>query len=214
MIGVTFNIKHSYHQWGLMLRSRPVISPPTPKTKYAEVPGADGSLDLTDTLTGYTQYKNRKITFEFVIMAGRASWPAIYSDIMDTLHGNIVEIVFDDDPDYVYTGRVTVGKWDAEKVTATLTMSAEVEPFKTERYATSQSMTVEGSRTVTVSGTRKPAVPTFTVSADMQVSFGGSSYTLTAGENRIPEIIIRQGENTLVFTGTGTVTIEYKGGRF
>lgn len=216
MRGVTFDNKHSYHHWGLMLRSRPVISPPAPKTKYVDVPGADGALDLTDSLTGYTQYKNRKITFDFVIVAGRASWPAIYSDILDTLHGNVVEIVFDDDPQYAYRGRVTVGKWDAAKMTATLTMSAEVEPFKTARFSDPayKNLKVEGSRTVTLHGMRKPAVPAFTVSSNMQLTFRGSTYTLTAGENRLPEIVIRHGENTLAFTGNGTVSIDYRGGRF
>lgn len=216
MRGVTFDKKHSYHNWGLMLKSRPVISPPTPKTMYVDVPGADGSLDLTESLTGYTQYKNRKITFEFVVIAGRSTWPAIYSDILDTLHGNVVDIVFDDDPHYAYRGRVTVGKWDGKWATATLTMTAEVEPYKTARYSEPgyKNLTVEGSRTVKVRGTRKPSVPAFTVSADMQVSFGGKAYTLTTGENILPEIIIRQGENLLEFTGNGTVSIDYKGGRF
>lgn len=214
MRGVTFDNKHSYHEWHLMFKSRPVISPPTPKTKYVEVPGADGALDMTNTLTGYTQYKNRKISFEFVIVAGRASWPAIYSDIMDTLHGNTVNIIFDDDPLYAYRGRITVGKWDAEKKTATLTMTAEVEPFKIDLFATTKSLTVNGNGSVTVLGARKPAVPVVTVSSDMQLAFRGSTYTLTAGENRIPEIVIRQGENKFDFTGNGTVSIEYRGGRF
>lgn len=216
MKGVMFDNRHSFHHWGLMLKSRPVISPPTPKTMYVDVPGADGSLDLTESLTGYTQYKNRKITFEFVVIAGRAAWPAIYSDILDTLHGNVVEIVFDDDPHYAYRGRVTVGKWDGKWATATLTMTAEVEPYKTARYAEPgyKNLMVEGSRTVKVCGTRKPSVPAFTVSADMQVSFGGNVYTLTAGKNILPEIVIRQGENLLEFTGNGTVSIDYRGGRF
>lgn len=216
MQGVKFNGKHSYWEWGLMFRSRPDISPPTPKTKYVEVPGADGSLDMTDTLTGYTQYQNRKISFDFIIMADRAFWPAIYSDLLDTLHGNVVEIIFDDDPDYCYKGRVTVGKWDADKVTAVITMTAEVEPFKTERNSNPayKGLTVNESLTVTIPGTRKPVVPGITVSSDMQLDFGGGTYTLTAGENHIPDIIIRQGENTLVFTGEGTVDIDYRGGRF
>lgn len=216
MQGVMFNDKHSYWEWGLMFRSRPVISPPDPKTKYVDVLGMDGLLDMTDTMTGYTQYNNRTITFEFVIMADRTFWPAIYSDLLDTLHGNVVDIVFDDDPGYAYKGRVTVGEWDAEKVTANISMTAEVEPFKTERHSNPayKGLTVTESLTVMIPGTRKPSVPGITVSSDMQLDFRGNTYTLTAGENHIPDIIIRQGENTLVFTGDGTVDIDYRGGRF
>lgn len=217
MRGVMFDNKHSFHNWRLMMRSRPIISPPTPKTMYVDVPGANGSLDLTDTLTGYTQYKNRKISFEFVVMAGRAEWPAIYSEIMDALHGKVVEIVFDDDPHYFYKGRVTVGSWEAENVmTAILTMTAEVEPFKTARFCdhSYRNLKVDGSLTVNVHGTCKPSVPSLTVSDDMHVSFMGNTYTLTAGENTLPEIVIRQGKNLLEFTGNGTVSIIYRGGRF
>jgi predicted phage tail component-like protein len=216
MQGVKFDDKHSYYHWGLMFKSRPVISPPTPKTKYVEVPGKSGAIDMTDTLTGYTQYQNRKISFEFIIMAGRENWPAIYSDLLDTLHGKKVRITFDDDPDYYYTGRVTVGKWDAEIVTAVITMSAEVEPYKTAvlRKRRKVTLTEEGV-TVTVQGTKKPVVPDITATDDgVEVAFEGSTYTLKAGVNRIPDIVIRDGNNTLTFTGNGTAELSYEGGRF
>lgn len=216
MQGVKFDDKHSYIHWGLMLKSRPVISPPTPKTKYVDVPGADGAIDMTDALTGYTQYQNRKISFEFILMAGRENWPAIYSDIMDTLHGRKVKITFDDDPDYYYTGRVTVGKWDAAKVTAIITMSAEVEPFKTETLRKTKNCTMTSSgASVTIQGTKKPVVPDITVSnGGAKVSFRGTTYPLTSGVNRIPGIVIREGNNVLTFMGSGTAVLSYEGGRF
>lgn len=217
MRGVLFNDKHSYHHWKMMLTARPVISPPSPVTKYVEVPGADGLLDMTQTLTGFTQYSNRKISFEFTILANRAEWPDIYSDILDTLHGNVVEIVFDDDPQYFYRGRVTVGNWSAKNVmAATLTMMAEVEPYKTARTPDPayKNLVISGQRTVKLRGSRKPTVPTITASTDLQVTFGGNTYNLTAGENILPDIIIRQGENLLEFTGYGVVSIDYRGGRF
>ena len=216
MQGVKFDDKHSYYHWGLMFKKRPVISPPTPKTKYVEVPGADGAIDMTDTLTGYTQYQNRQISFEFILMAGRENWPAIYSDLMDTLHGRKVKITFDDDPDYFYTGRVTVGKWNAEMVTAVITMTAEVEPFKTEILKKTKScILTDEVVTVTVRGTKKPVVPEITATEDgVQVSFRGETYTLKAGVNRIPGIVIREGANEFTFTGSGTVDITYEGGRF
>ena len=42
MFGVTFGDKHSYRDWGLIPKSRPVISPPAPKTNYISIPEADG----------------------------------------------------------------------------------------------------------------------------------------------------------------------------
>lgn len=131
MRGVTFGNKHSYWDWGLMLQSPPKISSPEPKTHYVDIPGAHGAMDLTEALTGKVQYHNRKIELEFITMAGREDWSAVYSDILSELHGQMKEITLDDDPTHYYKGRVTVG--DPERVNekaVTLKMTAEVEPFK------------------------------------------------------------------------------------
>lgn len=130
MQGVMFDKKHSYGTWGLMFRSAPKIAPPEPSTKYVEIPGAECPLDLTELLAGKVRYKNRKIELEFVAMAGREDWPAIYSDILDALHGKAVKIAFDDDPLHYYRGRVTVEAPEFNPKWIVLRMTAEAEPFK------------------------------------------------------------------------------------
>ena len=50
MNGVIFNEKHTHRDWGLLLRRRPQISPPAPKTKLIQVPGSDAIIDLTCNL--------------------------------------------------------------------------------------------------------------------------------------------------------------------
>lgn len=134
MHGVIFGDKHTYRDWGLLTKSRPKISPPTPKYKMIAVPGSDAVIDLTERLTGQVHYEPRTIQFEFVMMAPRAKWPTLYSEIMNHMHGQRIRIIMDDDPNFYYTGRVTVGDLDPEKKTAVLEMTAEVEPYKKERY--------------------------------------------------------------------------------
>lgn len=130
MRGVTFDSKHSYWEWGLMLRTAPVITSPAPKTHYVDIPGTHGAMDLTEALTGKVQYKNRKMTLEFVTKADRAVWSAIYSDILNELHGQLKEITLDDDPLHTYKGRVTVGDPERDGKLVYMKMTAEVEPFK------------------------------------------------------------------------------------
>lgn len=130
MRGITFNKKHSYWDWGLLLKSPPKITSPEPKTHYVDIPGAHGSMDLTEALTGKVQYKNRTIEAEFVTLAGREDWSAIYSDILSVLHGQMVEITLDDDPTHYYKGRVTVGDPERDRKHVTIKLTAEVEPFK------------------------------------------------------------------------------------
>lgn len=134
MQGVIFNDKHSFRDWGLLISSRPNISPPIPKLKLIDVPGSDGALDLTESLTGKVHYEMRTIRFEFILMDERGRWPSRYSEILNYLHGKRVRIIMDDDPNFYYIGRVTVGDLDPEKKTATLEMEAKVEPYKRERF--------------------------------------------------------------------------------
>lgn len=134
MQGVTFGTKHSYRAWGLLLKSRPSISPPEPKTKVIEVPGTDTVIDLTESLTGGVKYEQRTIEFEFFVIDGRHQWSAVYSSILNELHGKRVKIVMDDDPNYYYTGRVVVDEWKSDKKTATIALTATVEPYKRARH--------------------------------------------------------------------------------
>ena len=134
MRGVTFGEKHSYRTWGLILKSRPDISPPVPKTKLIKVPGTNKVIDLTEKLTGEVKYEPRSIVCEFTVIGGRSQWPEVYSDILDEIHGQRMRIIMDDDPNYYYIGRVEVDQWKSEKVTATIVITAEVEPYKLARY--------------------------------------------------------------------------------
>lgn len=134
MQGVTFGIKHSYREWGLIMKSRPVISPPKPKTKLIQIPGSDKVIDLTESLTGAVHYEPRTVSCEFIVADGRHKWPAVYSAVLESVHGKRLQIIMDDDPNYYYEGRVSVDEWQSEEVTSTIVITAEVEPFKRSRF--------------------------------------------------------------------------------
>ena len=134
MQGVTFDTYHSYNAWGLLLKSMPVITQPKPKEKLVEVPGSDLVLDLTEALTGKVQYSPREIKCVFMTIASRSRWPEIYSDVMNAIHGKRLQIVLDNDPDYYYVGRISVGEFVPDRKTAALMISATVEPYKHERH--------------------------------------------------------------------------------
>ena len=134
MQGVILGDKHTYRDWGLLEKSRPSISPPKPKTKLIPVPGSDSVIDLTEHLTGKVHYEMRTIHFEFVTLCERERWPHLYTNILNTIHGKRIRIIMDDDPNFYYIGRVSVENLETEKKTAILTMTAEVEPYKRERF--------------------------------------------------------------------------------
>lgn len=235
MNGVTFGSKHSYRDWGLILKSRPVISSPSPKTVYVDIPASDGIIDLTESLTGDVKYENRTITCEFNVLDARKRWSNIYSEILDFLHGQQMKVILDEDPTYYYIGRVKVNEWKSDKKTSTITIEGNVEPYKLEMFSSLEdwewdsfnfetgivrdyrNIRVDESLTFTIEGRRKTVVPSFIVQSDdgtgLKVKFNGTTYDLLDGTNRVLNIIIKDGTNTLYFTGNGTVSIDYRGGR-
>lgn len=134
MQGVTFGTKHSYRTWGLMLKHDPVFEAPKPKFKLIEVPGSDVVIDLTEKLTGKVHYGLRQGRFEFVVIGGRQEWPAVYSALMNEVHGRSMQIVLDNDPNFYYTGRVAVDEYGSDEASATIVVTANVEPYKRARH--------------------------------------------------------------------------------
>lgn len=235
MDGVLFGDKHSYRDWGLVLKSRPSISPPSAKTVYVDIPGSDGNIDLTETLTGHVEYNNRTITCEFWVLDAKEKWSDIYSEIMDYLQGHRMKVVLDEDPAYYYVGRLHVNEWKSDIKVSTITIEGNIEPYKLEAFSSLEDwewdsfnfetgiireykeLRVDGELNIVIMGRKKTVVPEFRVVSDdetgIQVQFGGYTYELKDGTTTVLNIVIEEGENTLLFTGNGTVSIDYRGGR-
>ena len=205
MIGVTFGDKHTWRDWGLKWLGCE-LPMPEPRTISVEVPGLDGVLDYTQALTDEACLANREIVLTFDRMdADLASWQRVYSQIAAACHGKKLRIILDTDPDYYYYGRVSLSASKESERVSQVVFTVDADPYK--------ELSVSGSRTVTCIGVQRPVIPVFYCSAAMSVSFGGQSYQIypKIDGSRIPEIVLQPGENTLTFTGDGTVTIDYRG---
>lgn len=228
--GVLFGDKHSYRDWGLYLKTRPVVSPPVPKTVYEDLPGADGSVDLTEALTGEVKFEDRDLKFDFKVIGGRERWYSLFSKIMGDVHGKRVKIIIDEDPSFYYIGRVEVSEWESSKVTSTIVIKARVKPYKMELTSSLEDwlwdpfnfengiirnykdLLVDGELTIDVYGRRQSVIPVITSSNAMTVQYMGNSYNISAGSNKVYEISLKEGQNILTFKGDGTVSIDYRGG--
>lgn len=133
---ITFGDKNTWDDWHLIPSSRPLFNPPTPKTKYQDIPGANGKLDLSEALTGYPVYDNRIGSFEFYVMNGYKEWYDLYSEILGYLHGRSMQAFLEDEPDYYYEGRFAVDAWNSNKDWSMITISYDVDPFKTQKEST------------------------------------------------------------------------------
>ena len=70
--------KHTFRDFGLIPVSRPVVNPPQPNYSFLEVPGANGSLDISEAVCGNITYADRTGSFEFYVKNGR-NWVDVYA---------------------------------------------------------------------------------------------------------------------------------------
>lgn len=229
MTGVRFDNIHSYNDLGLTLTNF-TITPPTPKIYKVDIAGADGSIDLTESLTGDVKYEERIIDMEFGMIGQWRDVQNKYSQVQNALHGKkFSEIVFDDDENFYHVGRVSAVALGSEPLIGTITIQCVVEPYKYDwgddwlwdsfSFETGIinemiGLKVNGSLDVTYIGQRKKYIPYIITSTPMSVVFNGQTYNLQSGKNKIFEIEFHEGTNILKFIGNGTVTIENKGGSF
>lgn len=133
LYGVQFGDYHTLSDWGLKMTGAPTISPPEPVTYEVSIPGADGTLDLTEAVTGHVFFRRRTITFELISTVPVTDWTGLQSEIVNAIHGKTMKIICDDDPLYYWEGRVSVDKWVLTKKVSKVTISASVNPLKWER---------------------------------------------------------------------------------
>lgn len=214
----------------MALANRHCVQPPVPKTIYRDIPGADGSLDLSTAIAGRIVYERRVITLNFGCGYPVNKWPDVFSNILQNFHGREGKLIFDDDPMYYYSGRMTVSEYSRVRTLGTFTISVNADPYKYELTSSDEDwlwdpfsfengiirdykeLEVDGMLSLSIPGTQRWVIPEITVSTAMTVNHEGKDYELKPGTNKIYGIIIKEGENMLMFTGTGTVTISYRGG--
>ena len=132
--GITFDGLHSYTDFGLWLVARPDTGSPRPKLNQVEVPGMDGTLDMTEVNAGEVKFTNRTMVFRFAGKVGINDHAAFKAAIMDALHGKRIEkIILDEDSLWYYSGRVTVQFPEAKpwKVYCTITVDADPYAIRT-----------------------------------------------------------------------------------
>lgn len=127
--GVRINGKHSYTDYGLFLARRPDYGTPTPKTAAIEIPGADGELDCTE-YTGEVRYNDRDVVVEFSAKIPIEQQAELISLLNNEIHGQQVELIFDDDPDWRYVGRAELSFSEVYSWKMRITMTVRCQPYK------------------------------------------------------------------------------------
>lgn len=200
----------TYEDWQLSLSSYK-IGEPDVKTNYIDIPYADGSIDLSEALTGGIVYGDRVIEAIFEILGTRKQIQDKFSTIKKNINGLKTKVIAPEDSDYYYIGRIFLLPLENKNNTSRFEMNVRCEPYKYKKDLTVVNVSVGGVQEVILSNEQKRAVPKFVSDADVQVVFGNGTYTINAGTHTLP-IVLEMGNNTIQLSGTANVVISYQEG--
>lgn len=237
---VTFGTKNSWTDWHLIPASKPNIVPPSVKVKSLDIPGTNGSIDLSTVLTGYPTYNNRTGSLEFILAPGFESWENAKTTISEYLHGQTMNLYLADDPEYYYTGIFYVNSFRSDARTNGITINYDLYPFKHSILSSDDDwlwdpfnfetgvirswhdVVVDGSLELVIEDCPEPAPVHISSSSDMTlvhtfVSYNGvqktKEYAITAGQDNAIGPSLKPGRNVLTFTGDGTISVKFRSGR-
>lgn len=209
MKGIYFDSTHSYTDLNLVL-SEVSIPPADVKTNYVDIPGGDGSLDLTEAL-GEVRYKDRECSFTFTVFPYE-DFEEKKKHISNLLNGKRCKIILDKDPEYCWNGRCFVKSYQSKKNMHQLTVDATVAPYKMKVSQTEVSVRAGTSVNATLVNGRKSVVPTITATEAATIIFEGNRYTINAGTHKILNILLKEGNNQVTVTSNSPVTFTYQEG--
>ena len=205
------NEKSAYYDWNIVL-TKASIPLPSVKTSTVDIKGANGILDLSEVLTGDVCYSNRDIKLTFSLMEDM-EYNSTISNIANYLHGKKVTLKLTNDDEYFYSGRAIISQWEYSPGKGTLVISINADPYK---YSVTESNVLVNlnneTKSLTLPNKRMRVSPTLVVTGSVTMTFEGKTYTLQAGEQQLLNFVLSEGNNTVSFSGTGSVKITYRQG--
>lgn len=138
------------HAFTLLKKGHPEISEAKLIREPVKILGRNGQPDLLKNILPRSTYENRTITETFVLLGQNAEscnyyvgdpgeWSAMVSEMVNYFNSfrGQFRIVFSDDPGFYWLGAVIVSA-ETEKYRAIITVTADVEPYKYERYSSAE----------------------------------------------------------------------------
>ena len=228
MNGLTFNGKHSFDDFNLIINSR-TISTPTKKKIKLQVPYMNSTYDFSTVgSNGEIVYNQRSINVTFTLLStSKVMLQSKMTKINEWLSSSQSQLIFDDIKDYYFLAEIEDGNDLAETYeVGEFTVKFVAEPFKTsidyvgndiwdtfnfeEDIVQNTSFNVSNTSTVSVYNYGRLIIPTIHCSANMSVIVSGITYNLMIGDNLIYGLKLKNGYNSIIINGTGTIQFKFK----
>lgn len=203
---------NTWYDWRLIVTAKDIPSA-EPKTNYVELDGMNGTLDLSEALTGEIAYRDRVITATFFTDNGtREDRERLLRNITSTIHGKKIKIVEPDDLTHYFIGRATITGKVNNLAYAEIMISFVCEPWRyaiedTTRYVEANPILTD---VILNNNGVKTVSPIITVTGNVDIHYNGVKTSLTDGSYKISDIKLRQGVNIIGVSGNGSATFTYK----
>ena len=118
--------------YGLCILDDLTIGEAKLKENYINIPGANGSLNLSYAPQGYATYEDREISFTLFKGVNDANLEIIRSDLANKFHGQEVELMLPNDNEHFWKGVIQFGGisgYNSGKIPVTF----RAQPYKTNR---------------------------------------------------------------------------------
>lgn len=228
-------VGHTYNDWFLIPSSRPTVAMPGTDAKFITLPGRDGDFDLSEWIRkDRPAYRNRSGSFEFYVENDREYFITIFQKVYNSLHGKKFKMVLsDDDPGYYYEGRFAVSESRSDPNWSVIKIDYNLQPWKrrcreikdgtiwdTMNFEADydydpwnpNEIEVSGGGFWDVWGDGYPfPIEVTGISGSVDVTFGEETQTVSAGETKKIGHA-KYGSQRITFSGTGTVSVNWRGG--
>lgn len=205
MNGVLFGNIHSFRDLYLVL-SKVEIPPAKPKTIYVDLPGADGSVDLTEAF-GKVNFSNRECTFLFTVLPNH-DFEQVKRIVSSTLNGLKTRIVVEKDPEYYWNGRCYVDEYKSDEGLNQIVVAAIVDPYKLKKAIISEyGSGEEVQETISIAGLC-PVTLEWKFTEETTVIVGTETKNFSSGTYRMYDV--EPGDFSFTYSTSGTITVSYQ----
>lgn len=203
-----FGSFHTYEDFNVLL-SEVDIPPAMPKTNFVNIPGGDGSADLTAAL-GRVFYNDRECSFTLAVRP-EDDFERKKTEISNKINGRRLQLRLDKDPDFYYIGRCCVSEYKSTKRLNSIVVKATVSPYKMGLSETMQEYPagISGQQRLFL-GCGVPVVPTIITEKDCTLVMDGGTYRMNAGIHTIPAFELAPGDNIFSLESAGKVILKYQ----
>lgn len=131
LVDTSYRDYNTWDDWKLIPKERPVVDPPSLSFQQNVFPDNQPISFSTADFYKATPYA-RQASWTFIIDNDYSEYdqPTVFNSIMNALHGQLMKIYLEDDPDYYYYGQVTVGKWSPQNNFSEITIEVACEALK------------------------------------------------------------------------------------